>query len=86
MPRILEAEEFSANNQPEVADFFCGNEPWELAIADWIVAKENDRHGALWPMKHRQTRIWLFYDGDAVVGYGSIGTANWSWPFAVPTG
>jgi hypothetical protein len=81
MPRILEAEEFSSNARGEVADFFCGSEPWELAIADWIKATSDDKTGALWSMKAKRTKVWIYYDGISFVGYGSLGETNWSWPY-----
>jgi RimJ/RimL family protein N-acetyltransferase len=73
-PGLLRAIPYSADLQEHVADFACGDEPYERELADWI------RNEAL-PAMERGTRVWLFVteEGD-LVGYGSLGTTNWRWP------
>jgi len=80
MPIVLQEEDFCEALLPEVIGFYCGDNPWELAIAQWIKAPRS-RTGALKSMRKRGTQVWLFWHPDGrLVGYGSLGTTDWTWP------
>lgn len=75
MGRRLQKIPFSSELQPLVLDFYCGDEPWETEVADWI--KSTD------PIKDMQrgTDVWLYVSEEAeVVGFGSLGLSRWNWP------
>src|SRR5262245_16522052 len=70
----LQVVPFDPSMSDAVADFNCGDEPWQRELATWIV---NDSAAAI----ERGTKVWLYINaaGD-VVGYGSLGTTNWRYP------
>ncbi len=77
MPPLLEAAEFSRDELPLVADFSCGTEPWEVAMAKWIREPQTLRFGN---SKH-DTTVWLYYHPDGrIVGFGSLGLTHWKMP------
>ncbi len=76
---VLRVRPFSADLLPEVQGFHCGDEPWQLEVADWLKASTSDDCAIRW--LERGTRVWLYTtEEDALVGYGSLGTTTWRWP------
>jgi ribosomal protein S18 acetylase RimI-like enzyme len=70
----LQVVPFDASMSEAVANFNCGDEPWQSELATWIV---NDALEAI----KRGTKVWLYLDSAGeVVGYGSLGTTNWKYP------
>ena len=65
---------FDATKIDNVRSFRCGENRWEYAIAEWI---KGDR--VLKSMIQRGTEVWLYYDGDLLVGYGSLGKTRRKW-------
>jgi GNAT superfamily N-acetyltransferase len=65
---------FTAELAGLVEAFACGEEPHERELADWI------KQDALAAM-NRGTSVWLFFTPEReLVGYGSLGKTQWSWP------
>ena len=74
-PHQLYVLDFKESDQNRLAGFSCGNDLWSRHVSEWIRGSD-----VLDSMK-KGTRVWLFESaaGD-VVGFGSIGTAQWRWP------
>ncbi len=67
---------FSEQLLPVVQHFYCGDDPWEREVADWI--KDPDQ--VLTEMK-RGCKVWIYYtDEYPVIGFGSISKSLWPWP------
>lgn len=78
MPVLLQPAEFFPADLPLVADFSCGTEPWEVAMADWIKAPPTARFGN----SRQETSVWLYFHPDGrVVGFGSLGMTRWTDPY-----
>ena len=78
MAQDLLVQSFSAALLPDVQDFSCGNEPWQVEVAEWIKGESKDN--ALTRMAGG-TEVWLYRNaGREVVGYGSLGKTEWRWP------
>ncbi len=72
MANVLEPREFTEANLAEVKDFYCGDQEWESAMADWI------RNSAIASMAKYGSKVWLYYaDGNELVGFGSLGESRW---------
>lgn len=61
----------------DVKDFYCGDEPWSKAQAQWI---KEDAIQALetskWPLE-----VWLYYNSKKeLVGYSSLGKTSRRYP------
>ncbi len=69
-----ESQLFRANS------FRCGDEPWEIEVADWIKA-EAGKGGALDDVANGKCDVWLYLNetGD-VVGFSSLGATKWKYP------
>ncbi len=82
MPDLLRKIPFTEQLLPAVADFDCGGEPWEQPLNEWIKAKPDVKHGALYEMKRRKNlNVWLHVNqADELIGYSSLGESNWRWP------
>src|SRR5437870_2919878 len=66
---------------PKVQAFYCGDEPWQREVSDWIKAPRG-AGGALDELD-RGTRIWLYVSGAGeLVGFGSLAPAMQRWPRA----
>ena len=75
MPDTLLQQPFSHKFLDEVAEFFCGSDPWDLAQSTWI------RDTALSSMETRGTKVWLYYNTlDQLVGFGSLGITRRRFP------
>jgi len=70
---------FSESLLPEVANFACGTESYEIEVADWIRAPYGTG-GALDDMANNKTQVWLYRTAASeLVGYGSLGQTEWRW-------
>lgn len=78
MPQELRVQPFSAPLLPEVQDFFCGDEPWQIEVAQWIKGESEDNAVA---RMTQGTEVWLYRNAQGeIVGYGSLGKTEWRWP------
>jgi len=79
----LTAVPFAPEHKGMVSGFACGNEPWAREAEAWIKGKLK-RDGVYEAMK-QGVRAWLFFTpNDALVGFGSLGTAKMHYPYEVP--
>lgn len=57
-----------------VQNFYCGDEPWEREVSDWIKGQ-----GVLDDMQRGE--VWLYRtETDILVGFGSLSEPGWSYP------
>ncbi len=78
MGQDLRVQSFSAAQLPDVQDFFCGDGCWQIEVAQWIKGESEDN--AIRRIA-QGTEVWLYRNVDReIVGYGSLGTTDWSWP------
>ncbi len=78
MAQDLSLQSFCADLLVDVHDFSCGDEPWQVEVAQWIKGESADN--ALTRIA-QGTEVWLYRNaGGDVVGYGSLGKTEWSWP------
>src|SRR5262249_41287554 len=85
MPDILQKVVFTETELDLVADFQCGDEPWEKPLADWIKSPPTTKNGALYEIARRKGKlqVWLHANqAGELVGYSSLGESNWQWPTA----
>jgi hypothetical protein len=69
---------FNADLISRVESFDCGTEIYEAEVSNWI---KDPEVGALSAMEKFGTRVWLYINNeDEVVGFGSLGITNWSFP------
>jgi hypothetical protein len=75
-PYQLYADELTENDQSELIDFDCGQEPWARAATEWLLGSE------VWEsIKKRGTRVWLYRtESNVIVGFGSLGVTRRRWP------
>jgi ribosomal protein S18 acetylase RimI-like enzyme len=79
----LRVQPFSVSLLSDVRDFHCGDEPWQVEVAQWIKDATLDDCAVIW-MK-RGTSVWLYRTHEnALVGYGSLGKTNWRLRQGVP--
>lgn len=75
----LFADEFTATDQPFLADLSCGDEPWSQAATEWITSSE-----VLDSIEKFRTRVWVYRNSEedeSVVGFGSLAATGWQkWP------
>jgi ribosomal protein S18 acetylase RimI-like enzyme len=72
----LQVQPFSAALLSEVRDFFCGDEPWQVEVAQWIKDATLDDGAVRW-MQHG-TKVWLYRtNAGELIGFGSLGTTKW---------
>jgi GNAT superfamily N-acetyltransferase len=79
MASRLEVVPFDASRIEAVANFNCGSEPWSVAATIWIAAPL-EFNGALKSIRDHGTKVWLFYLGPLLVGFGSLGRTTSPWP------
>ena len=78
MPPLLEPAEFLPADLHLVAGFSCGDEPWAVAMSEWIKAPQTATFGN----SKRETSIWLYFHPDGrIVGFGALGLARWTDPY-----
>jgi ribosomal protein S18 acetylase RimI-like enzyme len=78
MAEDLRVQSFCAAHLRDVQDFTCGDKPWQVEVAQWIKGESADN--ALKRMA-QGTEVWLYRNANGeVVGYGSLGKSEWSWP------
>jgi GNAT superfamily N-acetyltransferase len=83
MPDTLIRHPFTAADLPAVQDFNCGDEPYEIEVADWLKGPEEpDSDCAVNSIKHptKPSRVWLYRLGEQIVGFGSLAKSEWRWP------
>ena len=74
MKDALIASPFSADLLPEVQSFSYGTEPWEAEVGVWLCNESLRR-------MQEGTEVWLYMNqANQIVGFGSLGTSNWSIP------
>ncbi|MEO8498070.1 MAG: GNAT family N-acetyltransferase, partial [Planctomycetota bacterium] len=72
---VLIPHQFTISDQPQLIGFDCGSALWEQSLSTWITGQ-----GVIDSMA-RGTRVWIYKrNDDAIIGYGSLGTASWNWP------
>ena len=73
----LFAEEFTVDDQPEMAGLSFGEEPWSRAASEWISESE-----VLDCIEKYRTRVWIYRDkDDQPVGFSSLEPTGWQkWP------
>lgn len=71
--------EFSEARLDAVQDFYCGEEPWERPVADWIKSP----NGAVAELQKNRSLIgcWLYASQrDGLVGYAALSESKWPYP------
>jgi hypothetical protein len=64
MPGDFYREDFSPElHLSKVQDFYCGDLPWEMEVADWIKCV-NPNDCAIEAIREFGTRVWVYF-GDA---------------------
>jgi hypothetical protein len=82
MVRLLKKYTFSEADValPEVQAFYCGDEPWDREVTEWIKSATGD-NSVLEDMKQFGTEVWLHRDENGMlVGYSSLGETKYTWP------
>jgi len=76
MPDQLRAVAFAPELLSEVAEFDCGDEPYQKELATWLQKEAVSALG-------RGTKVWLYInEANEIVGYGSLGQTRWKYPEA----
>lgn len=74
----LERRDFTPPDLVLFRRFHCGDAPWEAENAEWM------RSGnVLEDVAALGTEVWLYYLPELdnmLVGFGSLGANQWSWP------
>lgn len=77
MANSLTKVRFTEDYLPAVSDFYCGDEPWEREVADWI----RGGPGGVFDDMKRGAEVWLYgTDEEGLIGFGSLSASNWKWP------
>jgi GNAT superfamily N-acetyltransferase len=73
---------FSDALLPEVSNFDCGNELWEIEVASWLKAEPSNPDSASALQKAGRCSVWVYRhpSTDDIVGFTSLGTSRWKWP------
>ena len=72
----LLSQQFSESLLEEVRDFHCGDEPWEIEVADW----DQKSHAGRLRSKldaARNSGLAISHGGRRALGYGSLGGSKW---------
>jgi hypothetical protein len=83
MPDLLQKLSLTEDLLPFLADFDCGDEPWQKPLADWIKAPPGVKNGALHELSKRKGKleVWLHVNkSHEIVAYSALGVSNWEWP------
>jgi GNAT superfamily N-acetyltransferase len=83
MAETLTRHVFTKANLPDVQDFYCGDEPYEMEVANWLKGSDEDGvDSALNSINHpeRPSQVWLYKLGEKLVGFGSLAKTDWRWP------
>lgn len=75
----MEVQPFSPemHSSLDVQAFECGDEEWAAVMAAYLKAPP-DEFGAAKHVAENGYNVWLYYEGDNLVGFGSIGTFRWT--------
>src|SRR3984957_21242955 len=82
MTRLLTKHVFTAADLslPEVRNFHCGDERWDLEVSEWIKSASGD-NSVIEDMNRFGTEVWLHRDDQgALVGFSSLGETKYTWP------
>src|SRR5688572_25422895 len=78
MPDQITRVGFRPDLLPEVSNFDCGTNAWEVAVSTWIKGTDPG-NSVLSDIVNWGTRVWLYYNAAGVlVGFGSLGTNAWT--------
>jgi hypothetical protein len=78
----LTRHSFSAADLVDLQDFHCGDEPYEIEVADWLKGPdEPGRDCAVNSIKHpdKPSRVWLYKIDTEIVGFGALAKSKWRW-------
>ncbi len=78
LPQLI-SKKFDQSFRQDVQAFTCStavDRPWEKYLDDWIKGPEPDED-----IQKFGNEVWLYYLGEKLVGYGSIGKNSLSWPY-----
>jgi GNAT superfamily N-acetyltransferase len=80
----LKRELFTESMLPDVADFYCGDEFWEMEPAIWLKAPAHHDDCALSRMRSGNATVWLYRHpvSNEIIGFGSLGRTRWRFPGA----
>jgi GNAT superfamily N-acetyltransferase len=71
---------FTEDLSSRVQGFSCGDNPWEIEVAQWIQLPRGSG-GALDAMEDQSTEVWLYEtEAGELVGYTSLGSTEWAYP------
>jgi len=60
--------------------FDCGDHDYQRSVANWIKGMDPE-DSVLTDVARRGTQVWVYYNqADELVGFGSLGTHEWSLP------
>src|SRR5271157_1062144 len=83
-PRLRSTPFDAERHLPNVQDFDCGAEDYQVEIAEWI---KNSGAGCIIDTMrdHLELKVWVYTLGDdTIVGYGSLGVTRWRLRGKVP--
>lgn len=83
MSEPLTRHVFSADDLPDVQDFYCGDEPYEKEVADWLKGPavggvDNAVNSIVHPDK--PSRVWMYKIDGQLIGFGALAKTDWPWP------
>ncbi len=65
---------------PQIQNFHCGDESWELEVARWIKAPTSEKtDSALFCSENGKSSVWIhtLTTTAEIVGFSSLGKSNW---------
>lgn len=83
MDETLTKHVFTGKDLSDVQDFNCGDEPYEVEVANWLKGPGlPDVDSALTSINHPEKpgRVWLYKLGTDIVGFGALAKTDWRWP------
>lgn len=84
MPDLLKKRLFQPRDilHPAVQSFYCGNEPWEREVSDWIKGGPDGQSGVIVDMQRPSgCEVWLYRtQNNILVGFGSLSEPPWPYP------
>lgn len=83
MAQSLTRQIFTSADLPDVQNFHCGDDPFELEVANWLKGTAGpDVDSAVNSINHpdKPGRVWLYKLGERLVGFGALAKTDWRWP------
>ena len=78
MSETLQKVPFTPEHLGVTQAFYCGDEPWEIEVSDWIKGKPG---GVIDTIRRFKCEVWLYVTPQSgLIGFGSLGRSNWEWP------